>query len=120
MARRIEERHKALKRGVWSERLAALSLILKGYRIMAMRYRTPMGEIDLIARKGDLIAFVEVKARASRESAIHAVNGQSQRRIRAAADSWLAGQPDHGRLSWRFDIVTVRPLSWPEHFEGAF
>lgn len=120
MAKRIEARHKALSRGVWSERLAALALILKGYRILAIRHRTPMGEIDLIARKRDLVAFVEVKARASREAAIHAVNGESQRRIRAAADAWLAGQPDHARLSWRFDIVTVRPLAWPEHFEGAF
>ncbi len=92
----------------------------KGYRILARRYRTRLGEIDLIARRGDLVLIVEVKARRTLVEAMEAVAWQSERRIEGAADLWLARQPDHGRLSVRFDMVAVLPWRWPAHVENIF
>ncbi|WOS63073.1 YraN family protein [Sinorhizobium fredii] len=111
---------RALKRGHLAEYRAALCLIVKGYRIIAMRYRTKLGEIDIIARRGDLIACVEVKARASFEGAVFAVSDTAQRRIRAASDIWLSRQADFHRLSVRYDIVAVMPWRWPRHLPDAF
>lgn len=113
-------RRRAERRGHGAERLAALALQLKGYRIVARRHRTKLGEIDLVARKGDLVAVVEVKARTSEQAAIDAVGFAAQHRIRAAGDLWLARQRDAARLSMRYDIVAVLPWRWPVHFPDAF
>lgn len=113
-------KRKALRKGAIAEYRAALALVLKGYRILAFRHRTKLGEIDIIARKGDLVACVEVKARATVESAVIAVSPTAQRRIRAASDLWLARQPDAARLSIRYDIVSVSPWRWPVHLTDAF
>ncbi|OBZ96908.1 hypothetical protein ADU59_04095 [Pararhizobium polonicum] len=115
-----KKRLKALRRGALAEYRAALSLLLKGYRIVAFRYRTKLGEIDIIARKGNLIACVEVKARRSLDESVFAVSDFAQRRIRAASDLWLARQPDFARLSIRYDIVSVTPWRWPVHLPDAF
>jgi putative endonuclease len=115
-ARKLE----ALKRGHLAEYRAALCLMVKGYRIVAMRYRTKLGEIDIIARRGDLIACVEVKARASFDGAVFAVSDTAQRRIRAASDIWLSRQADFHRLSVRYDIVAVTPWRWSRHLADAF
>jgi putative endonuclease len=115
-----ETRRKAYRRGHRGEWLAALALILKGFRIIARRYRTKLGEIDLIARRGDLVLIVEVKVRATLIEAMDAIAYQSERRIEAAADLWLSRQPDHGRLSIRFDMVAVLPRRWPVHVENMF
>jgi putative endonuclease len=113
-------RRRALRRGRFGEWLAAFALICKGYRIVAMRYRTRRGEIDIIARRGDLVAIVEVKARRTVIASMEAVGGGAERRIEAAADHWLSRQPEYGRLSVRFDIVAVRPWRWPVHIENAW
>lgn len=113
-------RRKANRRGHRGEFLAALALMFKGYRIVARRYRTRLGEIDLIARRGDLVLIVEVKARPTLLSAMEAIAYQSERRIEAAADLWLARQPDHARLSMRFDMVAVLPRRWPVHVANVF
>jgi putative endonuclease len=113
-------RRKALRRGRTSEYVAAFFLILKGYRIAALRYRTKLGEIDIVARKGDLAVFVEVKARRDEAGAVDAVSLAAQRRIRAASDLWLARQADHARLSQRYDIVAIMPRRLPKHFRDAF
>jgi putative endonuclease len=102
-------KRRALSRGRFAEWLAANFLRMKGYRIAARNFRTRAGEIDIVARRRDLVIFVEVKAR-----------GDAQRRIAAAAEIWIARQRDHARLSWRFDIVAVTPLRLPRHFEDAF
>jgi putative endonuclease len=94
--------------------------MLKGFRIIARRYRTKLGEIDLIARRGDLVLIVEVKVRATLIEAMDAIARQSERRIEAAADLWLSRQPDYGRLSVRFDMVAVLPRRWPVHVENVF
>ncbi|CUX40008.1 YraN family protein [Rhizobium oryzihabitans] len=117
---RNNKRRKAERRGHAAEYWAALYLLLRGYRILAIRYRTRLGEIDLIARKRDVIAIVEVKARSSGEGAVDAVGWRSQQRIRAAADLWLSRRRDAGRFSLRFDIVAVLPRRLPKHFIDAF
>ncbi|TKT82665.1 YraN family protein [Aquamicrobium sp. LC103] len=109
--------HRRGHRGEW---LASVALMLKGYRILARRYRTRLGEIDLIARRGDLVLIVEVKTRPTLIDAMEALAFTSQRRIEAAADLWLSRQPDFGRLSVRFDMVAVLPRRWPVHVENIF
>jgi putative endonuclease len=111
---------RAYRRGHRSEWLAAAALMLKGYRIVARRYRTKLGEIDLIARRGALVLIVEVKARATLVEAMEAIAATSERRIEAAADLWLARQADHGGLSLRFDMVAVLPRRWPVHVANVF
>ena len=113
-------RRKSYRRGHRGEWLAAAALMLKGYRILARRYRTRLGEIDLIARRGDLVLIVEVKARRTLVEAMEAVARESERRIENAADIWLSRQPDHARLSLRFDMVAVLPWRWPVHVENVF
>ncbi len=113
-------RQKAQKRGNRGEWLAAIALRLKGYRIIERSFRTKLGEIDIIARKGDLIAIVEVKARRDVASAIDAVGYDAQRRISNAANIWLSQQRNYGILSLRFDIIAVLPGKWPKHFPDAF
>jgi len=113
-------RRKALRRGRMSEYVAAVFLMLKGYRILALRHRTRLGEIDIIARKGDLAVFVEVKARRGEAAAVDAVSIAAQKRIRAASDLWLARQADQARLSQRYDIVAIMPGRLPRHFIDAF
>lgn len=116
----LRQRRKAERRGRRSEWIAAFWLMLKGYRILNLRYRTPAGEIDIIARKGRLVVFVEVKARYSEQAAVDAVSVSAYRRIRAAADIWLARHPDPSALSQRFDIVAVLPGRFPRHIPDAF
>ncbi|MBW6423421.1 YraN family protein [Rhizobium sp. XQZ8] len=118
--RKTVDRRKAYRRGHLSEYLAALYLMAKGYRILAIRYRTRLGEIDLIARRRDLIVFVEVKARASEIDAVDAVGYDTQRRIRAASDIWLSKRRDAGTLSQRYDVIAVLPWRMPRHFPDAF
>lgn len=118
--RSAEDRKRAFRRGHVSEYIAAFSLMLRGYRIVAMRYRTKAGEIDIIARKGDVVSFIEVKARTTTEASVFAVGGSTQGRIRNASLTWLSGQKDGGRLSYSYDIVAIRPWRWPVHLKDAF
>ena len=113
-------RYGAYRRGHHGEWFAAIALILKGYRIVARRHRTKLGEIDLIARRGDLVAIVEVKARPTLAAAMDAIGRESAHRIEAAADLWLVRQRDYARLSMRFDMVAVIPWRWPVHVEDVF
>lgn len=115
-----DRKRAAYRRGFVAEYVAALLLLLKGYHISAMRYRTRAGEIDIIARKGDLVAFVEVKARGSADDAIAAVGLAAQRRIEAASLHWLSKQPDAAKLALRYDIMAVLPWRLPVHLIGAF
>ncbi len=117
---RIRARRQALRKGRNGEWFAAIALRCKGYRIVARNFRMRSGEIDIIARRGDLVIFVEVKARRSPAAAVDSVGGRTARRIASAANLWIARQPDAARLSWRFDIVAVAPWRWPVHFEDAF
>ena len=95
-------------------------LIAKGYRILAKRFRTPYGEIDLVARKRNLIAFIEVKARASLDDAAWAVTPRQQGRIIDAAQGWLMAHPEHAEFELRFDAILIAPRRLPRHVLAAF
>ena len=114
------ERRAAESRGRRAEFLAAWLLRLKGYRVLARRYRTPVGEIDLIVRRGRQVAFVEVKLRDSRDEATLAVTPAARRRIARAAAAWLAANPAAGGLHLRFDVILASPRRWPKHLAGVF
>lgn len=123
MGRRAEQgarRREAQRRGRIAEYVAAAYLMLKGYRILAIRHRTRLGEIDLIARKGEVVAFVEVKARASRAAALDAVSLSAQRRIRNAGDLWITRYHDAVIVSQRYDIVSISRWWLPCHLIDAF
>jgi putative endonuclease len=79
------ERVEALHRGLSAESRAALLLIAKAYRILARRWKTPFGEIDIVARRRGVLVFVEVKTRASMDAALEAVTERTRQRILAAA-----------------------------------
>ena len=115
-----DKRLKAYRRGHRAEWLAGLLLQSRGYRIAARRFKTPVGEVDLIARKADLVLFVEVKARSHHQAALDSISRSAQRRIEAAAQWWLAQQADAGHLNWRFDVITVVPWRWPRHYHNVW
>ena len=100
--------------------MAAWFLRLKGYRVLARRYRTSVGEVDLIVRRGRLIAFVEVKQRPTLAEAAEAVTPAGQRRIARAATAWLAAHPASTGLDLRFDVVVCLPGRLPRHIPHAF
>lgn len=115
-----QSRLKAYRRGHRGEWLASLALVVKGFRVLARRYKTPLGEIDLIARRGDLVLIVEVKVRPTLMAAMEAISRQSEHRIEGAADLWLSRQRDSTRLSIRFDMIAVLPWRWPVHVQNVF
>jgi putative endonuclease len=110
----------AFKNGVAAETLAADYLVARGYDILAKRYRTPHGEIDLVAQSQCLLAFVEVKARARLDDAAYAVTPRQQRRIIDAAQGWLAEHPEHADFDLRFDAMLIAPSHAPRHLMAAF
>jgi putative endonuclease len=114
------ERVAAFRTGISAEGRAAALLMAKGYRILAKRFRTPHGEIDIVARKRDLLAFVEVKARASLDDAAYAVTPRQQQRIIAAASAWLMAHPEHAEFELRFDAILIAPRRLPRHLMAAF
>ena len=129
MARRAEplkpvaprpERVKAFKLGLSAESRAAMFLIAKAYRIVARRWKTPFGEIDIVARRRRALVFVEVKARATLDDAAEAVTERGKRRIIDAAELWLAHHPDDASADIRFDVILVAPGKMPQHIANAF
>lgn len=110
----------AFRTGISAEGRAAAYLMAKGYRILARRFRTPHGEIDLVAKKRNLIAFIEVKARASLDEAAYAVTPRQQGRIVNAAQGWLMAHPEHAEYELRFDAILIAPRRLPRHLLAAF
>lgn len=101
------------------EMLAAWYLRLKGYRILASRFKTPAGEIDLVAKRFGMLVFVEVKARRS-GSLADAWMAVNDRRITRAADYFLARHPRHAGSDMRYDVIFLAPMAWPRHVVNAF
>jgi len=108
------QRRRNESRGRRAEWIAALFLVAKGYRILARRARTKAGEIDLVMRKGDTLVFVEVKARATLDSAVFALHPAARRRIEAASRV-LAPRYAARCTTTRIDAVLVRPWALPVH-----
>lgn len=118
--RRAKRGAAAHRLGLWAEALCRLALRLKMYRVLACRYKTPQGEIDIVALKGQTLVFVEVKARPSLELAGEAVAFHQQKRLAHAASAFLARHPHFGNHTQRFDAMWVLPWRWPVHIENAF
>jgi putative endonuclease len=114
------ERQVAFRLGISAESRAAAYLIAKGFRILARRWRSPVGEIDIIAARRRLLIFVEVKARDKFDDAAWSVTDRQRARIVAAAEAWLARQGDHPFEDMRFDAVLVAPGRIPQHIQAAF
>ena len=114
------ERQAAFRFGISAESRAAAFLIAKGFRILARRWRSALGEIDIVARRRHLLVFAEVKARASLDEAAEAVSDRQRRRIAAAAEIWLAANPDQTIRDIRFDAILVAPGKIPRHIPAAF
>ena len=110
----------AFRTGLSAEARAAAFLMAKGYRILMKRFRTPYGEIDIVARRRNLLVFVEVKARASLDEAAYAVTPRQQARIIAAAQAWLMAHPEHADFELRFDAMLIAPRRLPRHLLAAF
>ena len=115
-----EKRVRAYRSGLVAETVAALMLRVKGYAIVAQRYKTPVGEIDLVAIKGKRLAFVEVKRRRTREDAAWTLPAKQRRRIVRVAQYWLAGHPNFAGHDIAFDVVLTAPWTWPRYIANAF
>jgi putative endonuclease len=118
--RQRRDRQRNWGRGRRGERLAAWLLRLKGYRIVARDLRCPVGEIDLIARRGQTLAVVEVKARPDATAAAEAVSARQRRRILAALGWYLARHPERSQDRIRFDAILIVPGRLPQHLEDCW
>lgn len=114
------ERVAAFGLGLSAESRAAAYLVAKGYRNAARRFRSPVGEVDIVARRGRVLVFVEVKARATLDAAAESLQTRQQRRIAAAAAAWLSLNPHDIDKDIRFDAVLVAPGKIPRHIPAAF
>lgn len=116
-----DSRRRAEMFGLRAERAAAWLLRAKGWRILARRLKTPLGEVDIVARRGRTVAFVEVKARPDLAAGMLALQPRQRERLQRAAILFLAQQPRYAQgHDLRFDLVVVRPWRWPVHIADAW
>jgi putative endonuclease len=106
--------------GAFAEGLSCWRLRLTGYRIVQRGFQAAGGEIDIIARRGNILAFVEVKARRSLDDATNALGSQQRRRIERTAQVFLAQNNELSTCDARFDLMVLAPRSWPRHLTGAW
>jgi putative endonuclease len=118
--RRPGARQRAERRGHVAEALCRWHLRLRGWRIVAADWRCPSGEIDILARRGGVLAIIEVKARGDLETAAGAVSTRQRRRIARAAAAFLLPRPELAGLMLRFDVMLVAPLRPPRHVPDAW
>ncbi len=114
------DRQRRYRKGQRGEMLAALYLRLHGWRILARRYKTPYGEVDLIATRSKVIAFIEVKARKEKDAAAESIHRRNQQRVMQAAQIFLQHHPHYGQKMIRFDACLIPWYGWPYHIPDAF
>jgi len=114
------EKIAAFSLGISAESRAAVWLLAHGYRILARRWKSPLGEINIIAARRHLLIFVEVKARAKLDDVVEAVTERQKQRIAVAAEIWLAANPMPAIRDMRFDAILVAPGRLPRHIPAAF
>ena len=119
IGQRPSKKQKAERRGRTAEMLAMLLLRVKGYSILAQRFRCAAGEIDIVAAKGNMVVFIEVKARRNTHQALESVTARQQKRIEAAAEVWLQSETSRN-FAVRFDVITVAPRALPTHMMDAW
>ena len=110
----------ARRRGRWAETLAVLYLRLKGYRVLERNWRSQLGEIDILVRKGGILVLVEVKSRADAGLASGAVLPPQRRRLLRALGHYLKTRPELDGLDLRCDVVALGRLGWPVHLKDAW
>ena len=115
----VESRRRAENAGRQAETLAAMLLRIKGYRLVARRFKTPVGEIDILARKGNQLVAVEVKERPNLETGLSAVSAAQWQRISRAMQWTFSARPDLAELDGRFDLIVVNGLR-PHHIVDAW
>jgi putative endonuclease len=115
-----EARRRAFRLGHWAETLCVADLRLRGYRVLARRVRYPVGEIDIVARRGGTLAVIEVKARRDARAAAAAITPRQRRRIARAAEWLRAERPVLAQLQPRFDVMLVAPRRRPRHVRDAW
>jgi putative endonuclease len=115
-----QTRQQSERLGHRAETIALWYLRLKGYRLLARRYKSPAGEVDLVMRRGQTTAFIEVKARPTVNDAIEAVTPYQSKRIAAAAGFFMSRDDMAAKGFCRFDIVAIPSTLWPTHIINAF
>jgi len=121
MKRKLDRRRAAEAHGRRSERLAALLLACKFYRVIGRRVKTRAGELDLVALTPfGVLCFVEVKARELESDAAEAVSFRQRARIARAAELYMSARPSLRHKGVRFDAVLVTPRRWPRHLKDAW
>jgi putative endonuclease len=116
----MNDRLARYQKGHRAERMARYFLNCKFYRLLELRYKTKLGEIDLVMAKGNKIIFCEVKARNELADGFDAVSPHSQQRIQRAATYFVQRNPAYQNYDWRFDVVVVRPWRLPYHLKDAW
>lgn len=117
-----KKRKKAYQHGRFAEMLACAFLLLKGYSIKKRRFKTPVGEIDIIAVRGNITVFCEVKARADQDTAAESISMKQRARISRAAEYYMSDlKSDHNNNKiYRCDAILIVPWRWPIHIENAW
>ena len=115
-----DARIKAYERGLLAETLCVILLRLKGFRILLRRYKTNVGEVDIVAKRGRHLHFIEVKARTREADCLHAVSPMQQQRIARAAEKFLAGASHLSALDVHFDLMYLLPGGLPRHIKDAW
>jgi putative endonuclease len=118
--RKVLRGRDAQRRGRLAESLCCWHLRLRGWRILARRWRCPAGEIDILARRGGVLAIIEVKSRGEVAAAATALSRRQRRRIGRAAQAFLVSRPDLAELAPRFDVMLVGRLLLPQHLRGVW
>lgn len=111
------------QKGRWAENAACHYLQEKGYRILARNFRSPCGEIDIVARKNDLVVFVEVRFRKQFDDALWSLHSGKQKRLRSTAQAFLHAHPEFRQLQCRFDFIILTDEAKQggiAHLEDAF
>lgn len=113
-------RRRAWRLGHWAETLCIADLTLRGYRVLGRRFRYPVGEIDIVARRGRTLAVIEVKARKSLDDAAESIRPRQRARILRATEWLLSERPALAGLQPRFDVMLVAPWRRPRHLGDAW
>jgi putative endonuclease len=118
--RSTKSRRAAEKHGRFGELVAVLLLTLKGYQILEWRKKTYLGELDLVARRGEFLVFVEVKVRRTLDDAQFAISIDQQKRIIKGANLYCSKRRWTRDFTWRYDVVALAPWQFPRHIVDAF
>jgi len=108
------------QKGIWSEKFAKGFFMAKGYIVLAERFKTPFGEIDLILKRGNKIVFLEVKMRQTIEMALESIHERNQNRVFDAAKLYLQQNPQYNDCEFGFDALAMAPYTWPRHIPNAW